>query len=172
MNRTGSPSTVTWLTGLRVSPIPWVNVRCSLMKVRVGSEADVELPGREQDLAVLPVDPVAVVVHRDEVVVGADLLELPEGLEQRLPVPQPHVLDGGRVGPDVGQGEAGLAGQLADLHAVEPPRLAGGGDVVPEVGRLAGQLGRRHHELLHDRREEAAPEDGHAPGSLPIARSP
>ena len=54
----------------------------------------VELPGREQDLAVLPVDPVAVVVHRDEVVVGADLLELPEGLQQRLPVPEPHVLDG------------------------------------------------------------------------------
>src|SRR5687767_3177623 len=34
----------------------------------------VQLPGREQDLPVLAVDLVAVVVHRYEVVVGADLL--------------------------------------------------------------------------------------------------
>jgi hypothetical protein len=37
-NNTGRPPAVTWLTGPRVSPIPWVNVRCSLMKVRVGSD--------------------------------------------------------------------------------------------------------------------------------------
>ena len=67
----------------------------------------------------------------------------------------------GRVGPDVGQREVGLAAQLAGLHAVEPPRLAGGGDVMAEVGRLPGQLGGRHHELLHRQREEAAPDEGH-----------
>ena len=106
----------------------------------------VELPRREQDLPVLPVDPVPVVVHGDEIVVGADLLQLPEGQQQRVPVPEPHVLDGRRVGPDVGQREIGLAVQLAGLHAVEPPRLPGGDDVIPEVGRLAGQLGRRHDE--------------------------
>src|SRR5688572_30898741 len=44
----------------------------------------------------LPVYPVPIVVHRDEIVVGADLLKLPVGLEQRLPVPEPHVLDGRR----------------------------------------------------------------------------
>ena len=119
----------------------------------------VELPGREQDLAVPAVDLVAVVVHRDEVVVGADLLELPEGLEQRLPVPEPDVLDGRRVGLDVGQGEIGLALELPGLHAVDPPRLAGRGDVVDEIRRLPGQLGGRHHELLHDHRNEAAPDD-------------
>ena len=106
----------------------------------------VELPRREQDLPVLPVDPVAVVVHRDEVVVGADLLQLAEGQQQRVPVPEPHVLDGRRVGPDVRQREVGLAAELAGLHAVQPPGLAGGEDVVPEVGRLAGQLGRRDEE--------------------------
>jgi hypothetical protein len=39
MNSTGSPSGVTWFTGASVSPMPWVNVRCSLMNVRVGSDA-------------------------------------------------------------------------------------------------------------------------------------
>ena len=121
----------------------------------------VELARREQDLPVLPVDPVPVVVHADEVVVGADLLQLSEGQEQGVPVPQPHVLDGRRVGPDVGQREIRLAVELAGLHAVDPPGLAGGEDVVPEIGRLASQLGRRHEELLHRRREEAAAEDGH-----------
>ena len=42
-----------------------------------------------------------------------------------------------------------------------PPGLAGGQDVIPEIGRLAGQLGRRHEEFLHRRREEAAADDGH-----------
>jgi hypothetical protein len=36
---TGNPSAVTWLDGPRVRPIPWVKVRCSLMKERVGSAA-------------------------------------------------------------------------------------------------------------------------------------
>ena len=66
------------------------------MKVRVGSDAELSSRGDEQHLAVLPVDPVAVVVHRDEIVVGADLLQLAEGLQQRVPIPQPHVLDGRR----------------------------------------------------------------------------
>ena len=38
-----------------------------------------ELPGGEHDLAVFAVDLVAVVVHVDELVIGADLLELAVG---------------------------------------------------------------------------------------------
>ncbi len=121
--------------------------------------ADVQLARREQDLAVLPVDHVAIIVHRDEVVVGADLLELAEGLEQGGPVPKPHVLDGGGVGLDVGQGQVGLAIELPGVDAVDPPGLARGGDVVDEVRRLPGQLGRRDHELLHERREEPAAQE-------------
>src|SRR2546422_10972129 len=69
----------------------------------------------------LPVDPVAVVVHRDEVVVGTDLLQLPERLEQRVAVPQPDVVDGRPVGPDVPLGEPGLASEVARHDAVQPP---------------------------------------------------
>ena len=145
--------------------MPWVKVRCSLMKVRVGSDRGVELPRREQDLAVLPVDPVAVVVHRDEVVVGADLLQLAEGLQQRLAIPEPHVLDGRRVGPDVRQGEVGLAGELAGLDAVQSPGLPGRRDVVAEIGSLPGQLGGRHQKLLHEARNQTAPDDRRQPGS-------
>ena len=76
--------------------MPCVKVSRSLMNVRVGSDAGVQLARREQHLAVLPVDHVAVVVHGDEVVVGADLLQLPEGLQQRIAIPQPDVVDGRR----------------------------------------------------------------------------
>src|SRR5438093_844395 len=83
-----------------------------------------------QDLPVLPGERVWVFVDRDEVVVGADLLKLAEGQEQRVAVPEPHVLDSGTVGADVRQGEAGLAPQLADLDAVQSPCLSRGDDVV------------------------------------------
>ena len=116
--------------------------------------SDVELAGREQHLAVLPVDHVAVVVHRNEVVVGADFLELPEGLQQRLPVPEPHVLDGRRVGADVGQGEIGFAVQIAGVDAVEPPRVPGGCDVIDEVRGFPGELGGGHDKLLDHRRKQ------------------
>src|SRR2546422_11465724 len=66
----------------------------------------------------LPVDPVAVVVHRDEVVVGTDLLQLPERLEQRVAVPQPDVVDGRPVSPDVPLGEPGLAGERSEERRV------------------------------------------------------
>src|SRR2546430_5614485 len=55
---------------------------------------------------------------RDEVVVGADLLQLPERLEQRVAVPQPDVVDGRPVGPDVPLGEPGLAGR-SEEHTSE-----------------------------------------------------
>ena len=39
MKSTGRPSPVTWLTGPRVRPWPWVNVSRSLTQVRLGSAA-------------------------------------------------------------------------------------------------------------------------------------
>src|SRR3989449_2350312 len=94
----------------------------SLVDERPGGERSrVQLARREKHLAVLPVDPVAVVVHRDEVVVGTDLLQLPERLEQRVAVPQPDVVDGRPVGPDVPLGEPGLASEVARHDAVQPP---------------------------------------------------
>ena len=56
-------------------------------------EAVGELTGRQHDLAVLTVDGVAIDVDVEELVVGADLLKLAIGHEQRPIVPEPDVLD-------------------------------------------------------------------------------
>ena len=63
------------------------------MKPRVGSDVGVHLARREHHLAQLAADAIAVVVDREEVVVRADRLDLAERLEQRLAIPQPHVVD-------------------------------------------------------------------------------
>ena len=55
--------------------------------VTAGQALIVELAGRERDLTIDTVDPVAVVVHAREVVVGADFLKLREGGAERLVVP-------------------------------------------------------------------------------------
>ena len=56
-----------------------------------------QLARRDHELTVLAVDHVAVVVDVLELVVGPDLLELRERPQQRPVVPQPDVLDRGRV---------------------------------------------------------------------------
>ena len=86
--------------------------------------ARVQLARRQHDLPVLAVDDVAIVVDPGEVVVGADLLDLPEGIEQRLVVPERHVLDRGGVAFEVRPREPGVARELPLFHLVEPERLA------------------------------------------------
>ena len=120
--------------------------------VAVGQAVGVQLARRQHDLPVLPVDPVAVVVDRHEVVVGPDLLDLREGLQQRLVVPEPDVAERLGVRVDVGAGQRRVARHLALLDAVEREGLARGGDVVLDVRRLARLLVRRDDEALHQRR--------------------
>src|SRR2546430_13074283 len=85
---------------------------------------------------------------RDEVVVGADLLQLPERLEERVAVPQSDVVDGRPVGPDVPLGEPGLAGEVARDDAVQPPGPPRRRYVIGELRRLLHQLVRRHDQSL------------------------
>ena len=59
-----------------------------------------------------------IVVDGGEVVVGADLLDLPEGFEQRLVIPQANVGDRLRVGDDVARLELGVTGELAFFDLV------------------------------------------------------
>jgi hypothetical protein len=99
-----------------------------------GQRLGVELARREQDLAVLAIDPVPIVVDRYEVVVRADLLQLPKGAQQRRAIPQAHVLDGGRVGAQRGERERRDPLEVARLYAVDPPRASRGGDVALQVG--------------------------------------
>ena len=59
------------------------------------------------------------------------------------------------------QGEVGLAVELAGVHAVEAPGCPRRGDVVLEVRRLPGELGRRDHQFLQHQRNETPPEQRH-----------
>ena len=128
----------------------------------VGQRRRIQLARRQHHLAQLAVDLVAVVVHRGEVVVGADLLDLAEGLEQRLVIPQPDVVEGGAVAVDVGAGQLGIAGQRPLHDAIEregaPRRL----DVVLDVRRLAYLLVRGDDEALQRAGVELAAERDHA----------
>jgi len=110
----------------------------------------VQLAGRQHDLAVLAVDEVPVVVHRDEVVVRPDLLQLPECVQQGLVVPERHVPEGGAIVVDGGACEDGVAGELALLHLVERERGPRGRDVVGDERSFLHLLVGRDHEALHD----------------------
>ncbi len=123
----------------------------------------VELAGREEHLAVAAVDPVPIVVHRDEIVVRADLLKLPERLQEGVPVPQAHVVDRRAVGLDVVQGERGLAAEVPDLDVVDVPGPAGRRDVVLQLRALALELVRCDQELL-DSGGDDTPEQRHDEG--------
>jgi hypothetical protein len=118
----------------------------------------VELASRQHDLPQGAVDPVAIVVDRGEVVVGADLLNLRERLEQRLVVPQAHVLQRRRVAFDVLAAERRIARNRAFLDAVERERPPRRFDVVLDVGRLARLLVRRDDEPLQHRAVDLAAE--------------
>ena len=100
-NRTGRPSLVTWLTGPSVRPYPCVNVSRSLTQVRLGRLLEFSSRADSITCRGWPLMRVAIVVHRHEVVVRADLLDLAERIEQRLVIPEPDVLERGRVARDV-----------------------------------------------------------------------
>ena len=126
----------------------------------IGQRRRIELAYREHHLPVLAVDLVAIVIDRHEVVIGANLLDLPKRLEQRLVIPQPHVLERPAVVLDVLLAEGGLAAQLALLDQVEGKRVARRGDVVFHEGRLAHLLVGGHDETLqHARVAFAAEQD-------------
>ena len=98
---------------------------------------------------VLAVDRVAVVVDVDEVVVRPDLLDLRERLQQRLVIPQPHVLDRAGVGDDVLRRQLGVARHLALLDAIERVGAPRRRDVVDDVRLFLVLLVRRDDEALH-----------------------
>ena len=111
----------------------------------------IQLARREHHLPQLAVDRVAIVVDRREVVVGAQLLDLAEGLEQRLVIPEAHVLDGVGVAVDVFARQRRVAGEIARPHGGEIERLPRSGDVVRHVRRFGRLFVRRDDEALDAR---------------------
>ncbi len=105
-----------------------------------GELVDVELALGEHDLAGGAVDAVAVDVDVGEVVVGADLLDLAEGVLERVPVPEADVLERGLVVLGVGGVDGGFGGELVLREAVEAVGGARGFDVVRDVRLFADEL--------------------------------
>ncbi len=115
-----------------------------------------QLAGREQDLAEAAAERVAVDVDVIESVVGADLLQLPERLLERLPVPQADVADGVLVGLDLGHREDRLRIVGAHVDRIEAEGSAREVDVALQVGLLEGQLVGFDHEALDGDRQHHA----------------
>ena len=128
----------------------------------------VQLSRRKHHLPVSPVDHVAIVIDRDEVVVSPDLLELPESLKERLSIPEPDVLDSHRVLSDVVERQGRVAAERAGLDAVEIPCLPGGVDVMLKLRCFTRELGRFDKEALDRERKESASDDAH--GQIPYER--
>src|SRR5438046_1322484 len=81
----------------------------------------IELTRREMDLAISAVDDVSIVVHRHEVVVRSDFLELSQRLLEEIALPEPYVIDRRCVGSNVGDGELHVAYEVARHDAIEAP---------------------------------------------------
>ena len=113
----------------------------------LGQALDVQLADRQHHLPRLAVDRVAVDVDVGKVVVGADLLDLPQRVLQRPPVPEPDVLERVAVLVDLRRFDARLRPETALLDAVEGVRPARHLDVVGDVRALAHQLVRAHDEV-------------------------
>ena len=116
----------------------------------------VELAHRQHHLARLAVDQVAIVVDVHEIVIGPDLLDLRERLQQRTAFPETHVLDRAGVLDDVVRRELRVARQLALLDPVEPVGPARGRDVVQNERLLHVLLVRDDEEPLDEAGVHAA----------------
>ena len=120
-----------------------------------------QLAGREQHLPLAIAHPVPVDVDVLERIVGADLLQLPEGLLERLPIPKTNVVDRVPVRLDRSHVEGGTGLVSAHLDRSQAEGLPCELDVAPEIGLLERQLVRQHNEALHrDRQHDQDQEHG------------
>ncbi len=116
----------------------------------VRQTAGKQFPRRQQGLLVFPINRVSVVVHRGELVIRPDLLDLAQGFQQRLLVPEPDVLDGGLVFPDVLGGQRLRPGQHIDLHRVQSVGPIGRGDGVLDIRGFLDKFVGIDDEFLQD----------------------
>jgi hypothetical protein len=92
-----------------------------------------------------------------QVVIGANLLKLSERVEERLIVPERHVLDRRLVSLEIRPRESCFARQRTVGHAIQRERLARRTNVIDIIGGFANLLVGRHDEALDDRGIETAP---------------
>ena len=97
---------------------------------------------------------VAIDVDIEELVVGADLLQLRVGVHERLPVPQPNVVDRSGVVLQRLESQPLFRGEWFHRDLDEVVRFPRQGDVPLNVRRLQLQLARLDEEALEQRRDD------------------
>ncbi len=124
-----------------------------------GQLLHVQLARRQHHLPKRAVDRVAIDVDVREVVVRADLLELPERVLQRAPVPKPNVLERRLIVRGIGRLDGRLRGERALGYPVEPVCLSRQLYVVGDVGPFPHQFVRLDDERVHVRADPAGREE-------------
>ena len=105
-----------------------------------GEQCRLELASRQGHPLIRAVEIVAVHNHIVELVVGPNLLRLGVSVHQRLPVPQPDIVDGRLVGLELLEGEILFYGEGFDRDLMEIVCLLGEVDVALDVGLFQLQL--------------------------------
>ena len=111
-----------------------------------GKFVNVQFAGGEHYFAQASANLVAIDVDIGKIVVGANLLFLAQRILERLPVPEPYVLERRLVVGRIRSARRGFGRELALRKAVQPVRLAGHCNVVGNVRPLAVELVRLHQK--------------------------
>ena len=101
---------------------------------------DVQLARGEHHLTSHAIDLIAINVDVGKVVVGADFLNLTQGILESVPVPQTNVLKSSLIIRRVGRCDVCLSGKLALRNSVQSVGLPRQFDVVGNIGLLANEL--------------------------------
>ena len=113
----------------------------------------------QRHLPIGAVDPVAIDVDVKEPVVGADFLKLRIGVHQRLPVPQPDVVDGVVVGLQRLERQSLLGRKGLHRNLPEIVRFPREGDVSLNIRRFQLQFARLDEETLEHAGEQFAEQE-------------
>ncbi len=107
---------------------------------------DIQLARGEHHLASHTVDLIAIDVDVGKVVVGADFLNLTQGVLKSVPVPQTNILKRRLIVRGVGRRDVCLSGKLALRNSVQSVGLPRQCEIVGNIGLFANQLVRFHDE--------------------------
>ena len=119
----------------------------------------VQFARRERNLAVRAIDPVAVIVDADEIVIGADFLQLGKRGQQRFVIPHANVAKGGFILMNVIERQGFDGREAPFLEAIERISLARELNGVGDVRALLVDLIRSDDETLDDLRIKRSPHD-------------
>ena len=110
---------------------------------------DIKLTGRDHHLPHLAANRVTVNIDIRKVVVGSDLLDLPQRVLESVPIPQADVGERAAVCGQIERGGCYVSGVIANLDILDIETGARAGDVVFDIRRLAVEFVRFNDKALN-----------------------